>query len=759
MAAMLCGTAPALQAAIPAATHPAVADEPLFVELVVNGRATGEIVAMRMIGQEPLIEAEALRRAGVRTALDGAVNAMRMDGISAQYDPLAQSLRIDVSPDMLPLNRLSSDARQQQATVADLGLLINYDAYAEAGGGRFTASLWSEQRLFGPMGMLTHNGTLRLRSRPGGSTVDYIRFDSFYSLVDERSALVFTAGDLITRSIAWTGSVRMGGIQVAHDYDVRPDLITAPLPSFAGRTAVPTTLDLFIDGHRQHSADVAPGRFVLDDIPVVNGAGQATIVTTDAVGRQISTTIPFYASSQLLRPGLLDASGEIGFLRRGHGVRSFDYGPLAISGTLRRGLTRHVTVEAHLEGVRGLRLGGAGVVWTPGLLGTVNLSIAASDHRRDGRGTQWTMGYGYTARRFSVAVEHVRRSGGYRDLGSFDLARFDGRQSSTRMVGTVNIPRQGSVGAAYLDVRSGDGSRARIASLSYSRPIGTAASLFFAADHEFVRGGTTAHLRLIIPFGRDSIGIGVNHSGRRDTLLQLDYSRSMPSEGGVRTAANLAAGQDGQVYGQGSIGWRGRHVELDGGAAVTPQRRAVWAGATGSVVLMAGQVFGANRVTDAFALVSTGGVADVPVSYENQTIGTTNAAGYLFVPKVSAYHDGRFGIDILAMPADHIADAVERRVALRNGAGALIEMPVRSARHVTFSLVDADGVPLGVGGRVRRVGAADAEIGWDGIVFLPDVRDKVELDVMMRDGRSCRAALIIPAASPALADLGAVACR
>src|SRR5262249_31145031 len=152
--------------------------------------------------------------------------------------------------------------------------------------------------------------------------------------------------------------------------------------------------------------------FVLDNIPVVNGAGQATIVTTDAVGRQVATTIPFYVAPTLLKPGLLDVAGEIGFLRRRYGLKSFSYGALAASGTARRGLARHVTGEWHGEAAHGVALAGAGIVWSPGLIGTINLSAAAS--RAGGRtGRQWTIGYSYSSRRFSVAAEHDQRDRDY----------------------------------------------------------------------------------------------------------------------------------------------------------------------------------------------------------------------------------------------------------------------------------------------------------------------------------------------------------
>ena len=37
----------------------------------------------------------------------------------------------------------------------------------------------------------------------------------------------------------------------------------------------------------------------LTNVPFINGAGEAVVVTTDALGRQVSTSVPFYVTSTL----------------------------------------------------------------------------------------------------------------------------------------------------------------------------------------------------------------------------------------------------------------------------------------------------------------------------------------------------------------------------------------------------------------------------------------------------------------------------
>lgn len=75
-----------------------------------------------------------------------------------------------------------------------------------------------------------------------------------------------------------------------------------------GDAAVPTSVDLFINGYRSGSTQLQPGPFTLTNLPYINGAGDAVLVTTDALGRQVSTTLPFYVTSDLLKQGLSDGA-------------------------------------------------------------------------------------------------------------------------------------------------------------------------------------------------------------------------------------------------------------------------------------------------------------------------------------------------------------------------------------------------------------------------------------------------------------------
>lgn len=425
----------AAESSDPGAAAVSASETPLFVQLVLNGQSKEDIISVVKDGDHLWIEAQALRDAGIDVRDQGRVDAAAYPGFRTTYDEQGQRLVLDVPANLLPMRRIDAPKNTRVKTSVSTGALLNYDLYVQRTDDVTTASLWSEQRMFGPFGTVSNTGIVRV----GGSGFQgYVRYDTTYRFVDEDRAIVADAGDTITGALSWTSAVRIGGLSISRSFRTRPDLITVPLPDFAGTAAVPSGVDLFIDGYRQQHADIGPGRFVLDNVPVINGAGEARVVTTDAVGRQISTVIPFYVAPELLRPGLSDFSASIGALRRGYGLSSFGYGRLAASASGRIGLTNRFTIEGHGEATDGLVLGGVGGAWAPGRWGAFNGSAAVS-RRGDVTGTQFTVGYTYTSRRFSIGADHIVRSDGFSDLAGLDLPALRGGTRSDRVSGSVVI--------------------------------------------------------------------------------------------------------------------------------------------------------------------------------------------------------------------------------------------------------------------------------------------------------------------------------
>lgn len=266
---------------------------------------------------------------------------------------------------------------------------------------------------------------------------------------------------------------------MARNFDLRPDLVTYPLPLLSASAAVPTAVDLYVNNVRQFSGQARGGPFVLNAAPAVTGAGQAVIVVKDALGRDVVTSVPLYIDTGLLAAGLSDYAVEAGFLRNQYGVHTFDYARSpALSASLRYGLSGSLTLESHAEAARGLANLGAGMRTRLGQAGVV--SGAASVARGgDASGAQGSLGYQYRAPGIAIDLQGTRTFGTYQDLASTAGAPF----YRSLLRGTVSRPvgRTGSVALSYIGLSVPGSDRSRIVSLSYAALLGRDLSLSASA--------------------------------------------------------------------------------------------------------------------------------------------------------------------------------------------------------------------------------------------------------------------------------------
>lgn len=707
----------------------AIADATLYLELLVNQVPRAELVPVQQRAGQLYLDSEVLRAAGVSLPGNpqGEVALEAIVGMHADYDSQNQRLLLQVPPAWLPDQQLgdrnlypASDAR------SSFGALFNYDLYLNDtdDGGSYLAA-WNELRLFDSWGTFSSSGQWR-QSFNGAPTDDmrqgFLRYDTTWRFTDEQRLLTYEAGDLVTGALPWTSSVRVGGLQLSRDFAVRPDLVTYPLPAFSGEAAVPTSLDLFINGYKSSTSELQPGPYTLTNVPFINGAGEAVVVTTDALGRQVSTTLPFYVTSSLLQQGLADYSVAAGSLRRDYGVRDFAYGPGVASASLRYGVSDVFTLETHAESAESLMLGGLGGNMRLGNFGVLNATLAQS--RFDGdKGHQVALGYQYNSQRIGFSYQRLQRHGDYADLTRVDSRDIQLSQRSEQVTLSLNLNEYGNIGAGYFDVRAGDGTRTRLINLSYSRPLWGNSSVYLSANREVGDSQWAVQAQLVIPFDlHGTLALGMERSQQGETLQRVNYSRATPVGGGVGYNLGYAAGSERDAYRQADVTWRLQSVQLQAGLYGSSGEMTRWADASGLLVWMDAGLFAANRIDDAFVLVSTSGYADVPVRYENQEVGRTDADGHLLVPYSSGYYRGKYEIDPMGLPPDILAPEVEQRVAVRRGSGYLLEFPLRRVLAASVELVDAEQQVLKLGSRVTHAeSGSQAVVGWDGLVYLENL--------------------------------------
>ena len=715
-----------LSAGVPPPLLPADAGAvPLYLELVVNGRASGEVVEVTQRGPHYEVDAAVLRRLHVlrQAAAAQRVAVDALPGVATEYDSLGQRLLLTVPSEWLPEQNLGGNGRRPRVeAISGTGLLVNYDFYSTTSRGISLNSLWSEQRYFSPSGIFSNTGIVR---RGGWSGPAYLRYDTRWTRPDTDGATERNLGDVVLGALPWSSAVRLGGVQWSRNFGLRPDLVTYPLPQFAGQAAVPSAVDLFVNGYRTASRNIDPGPFTFNELPFVSGAGAATVVTTDALGRRVSTSVPFYVSTTLLRPGLTDYSASVGALRRNYGLRSLDYGQPLAAGVLRHGWNERLTLEAQGQVGRGLSVAGAGAVFQPGTWGTLSASLSRGATPTSGSGWQATAGYQYNSQLGGFSVQQTHRQAGYGDASTYadDGYRLPRQQRQVSATMTVG---DGALSAGVIDLRGGGSTlaptnaRNRVAYASYTRPIGESAYLSVSAGRTVETGETQVRLQLTYTLGRNANAYASASRSGDDQRLVGGYQQNIPSDGGFGWNLSRTLGDsNGRDYNQATLLYRNRQALLQGGVYGQTGELARWLGASGSLGYLDGRVFATNRVTDAFAVVSTGR-ADVPVRFDQQLIGRTDRDGYLLVPQVPGYLQGSYAIEVLDLPPDVQVTMPQRAVAVRGGTGALVELPVQTVDSATVFLLEADGTPLRAGTAYHHAEAGtDSVVGWDGVVYLP----------------------------------------
>lgn len=744
-------------------------EQVLYLGVTLNGVASEDLTRfVRLASGALAAPAQALRDLGLRwpgsESADGLVPLEALPGAAIDYDHAGQQLRLTVPVDLLdrlPL-RLSADTRLASREVAPAdpgvpGVLVNYDLYTQGSGDRASLSAWSEIRLFGAgPGVWSHASLARTRWEAGGPATTSVRLDSSWRLEFAQEMLAVTAGDTATGAVSWSRSVRIGGLRVGREFSLQPYRSTTPLASFLGEAVLPSTVDLYINGLRQSTQRVPPGRFLLDAVPTLAGSGVAQVVVTDINGQARATNFSFYGAASLLQEGLWDWSAEAGFVRRDYGVRSFSYDrePVA-SATARHGWSDDLTLEAHAEAADGLQLMGAGGVWRVGGLGGLLSASLAASRSAAGSGHQRSLGYQWSSAAFSFSAQSLRRGAGYADIGS----RADGGQASgsDAVFASFGSPL-GGWGLGYARQLQAGRPPSRVASLNWSNRLPGDSSVSVGIARDLGRdGGTSAYLSWMMSLGPGrSLGAGASRQGGRSSL-SAQASQSAPTEGGWGWRVQAGTAEDG-LNAQAQVSRTTLFGEWNAGLARNPGSQTAYAGGNGSLLWMAGGLRAMRSVDDAFAVVSTDGVAGVPVRLENRLIGHTEADGLLFVPQLSAYQRNRLAIDTLGLPYDMRAERITAETVPQGRSGAFVRFGLRRVAAVQLGLHDAAGRAVPAGSTVTLdPGGSSAVVGYDGLVYLEDPPQGAVLDVLTPAGR-CKATL--PAAPGAgLADLGTLVCR
>ena len=674
-----------------------------------------------------------------------------LSDIKIDYDARQQTVSLIAPLNILNLSTTIVNTRNSRRTkpTASPGILLNYNLYGTQTQDNATSlSAYTELRAFNDFGVLSSTA-LTTGNRFADSAISSkdwdsrtVRLDTSWSKSFPDKLLTIRAGDILTGTLSWTRSTRLGGLQFGSNFDLQPYIATTPLPSFFGSATLPSAVELYVNGLKQYSGDIPAGPFELNTAPSFSGAGNAQLVLTDALGQNTTLNFSLYDAHRLLQPGLSDWSVELGTVRQNYGLKSFDYGnDIAGFGTWRYGVSDRFTAETHAEVTEGLSNAGVGGTWLLGSKGGVLFaSLAGSDSQGEG-GLQYSADYSWNNSRFHIGLNATGTHGDYRDVAT----RYGNAPNSRSEQLSTGYSTQslGSFGLSYNQVAFTQQETSQFASASWRKSFGRRLSLNANYNHDIHNSANNS-----VSFGASlsldhniSLNSSVQSTNERHSLV-TDVSQSTPNAGGIgwRAQARHSTSNNSSTDGLAELNYLGPYGRLQAGISSNNDNYSTYASGTGALVMMGGGLFAARQINNGFAVVSTDGIADVPVLLQNSPIGTTNKQGLLLVTPLNAYQDNKIAINPMDLPADLRIDKVDIEATPTDRAGVLVRFGITPVRSASVLLTDNVNQPLPLGSQVRLLtnkDASSAVIGFDGEVYLDTLDEHNVLKVIMPSSDSC----------------------
>lgn len=710
---------------------PLLNQEVLYIDIYLNGTRVEQLVEIERDGSRFLIDPKILTWLPPSVSIDleqNRVDLCHIPDISCSYDSSSLQLALKLPASYFDRQAFRYGDREVPELSRLTSTLLNYDIYySKTDNNREFVDLFHQLRHSGTFGVFETRGLYRPQSLDNSlSDIEqstYTRLESFWQYNDEYNMRVYRAGDLVSAPSILGRQVRMAGVQVLSDFSLDPSFVSYPYPQFIGEAILPSSVDLFINGIRQYSAQVEPGPYEINAGNTFVGLNSATLLTKDFRGLTSTTPIQFYFSPNLLRESVASYSAQIGYLRENYGITSNAYqNDILGIADYAYGVNDRNTVATHFE--HSSLHKNVGLEWRKslGLFGVIGIS-GSYGSTSEIEGSQWQANYRFSARTWGLFLEHTRRDRGYADVAI--LTEVSPYQEQSRANLSFSLG-SGSLNLAYLQHKAFQRSSERVVSATFSKSYSNF-SLNISSNFDLNQNASAISLFISVPFEK---------WGR--TSIRHNQVRDLPSSTVVSFASNRLIDQRFQFNASRSLndnyqsltaGYRTNFAELSAGHSRSDFYSNSWLRGRGSVVFAQQELFFSNPIYDGFAIIDTNGFADLPIRKENTRVGRTNHNGKLMVAGLNAYNVARFSVDTASLPLNTSVRTNKSTIATARNMGALVKFDIRQS-NAALIIVHHNGEPLAVGSRVFIEGRSDSAIvGWDGEIYLENIEAITKLRI------------------------------
>src|SRR3989339_994683 len=523
---------------------------------------------------------------------------------------------------------------------------------------------------------------------------DFVRLMSSITYERPKELQWITLGDMFAASGNMGSTINIGGFGIKKAYQMDPSLVRQPTLNFTGAAALPSQVDIYVDGVLAGRQRIQPGQFELRNLNYYGGTRNVDLVIKDAFGMEQRFRYEAYFTSALLKQGLHEYSYNIGLLREQYGIQSNDYSKPAFSAFHRYGATDSLTIGAGGEAADGIYNGSVQSSYLIPKSGVIALELAGSTGSI-GAGWAGAFSHSYQKGRFGSSLSVAKYSPDYVTVGGGLLSQ---KIDYAAAIGaSYHTEKWGAFSVGYSRQSAYDTGDRKVTSATYSYNLTKSLTLGITtqavkADKADTDYQVSVSLNYYSAKGMQASGQYQSTRDGNAETVQLRKNQPTGEGWGYNAVATRNAGNSSEAtYSLNpSVQYNGRYgiYTLDSyfqkGDSSTDTHNL---GAAGAVVY-AGGFFGLTRpVNDSFGFIMVDKLPDVPLKVNNEEIGKTDGTGRLVIPTMRSYNINQIDLSPGNIPIDYSISGVNVNVLPLLWSGSCIAFDVAKIQAVTGNII------------------------------------------------------------------------
>ncbi|MCS5707366.1 fimbria/pilus outer membrane usher protein [Candidatus Berkiella cookevillensis] len=684
----------------------------------------------------------------------------KKDKLKYSLDKKNQTLSISLHPSLLSNQYIEADeSKHVRCDKPAKGNFFNYDIAAQN-------NSFSNSNYLGGIGEwinFSSNAFTRLQFLANHSREksQVTRLDTTWQQDLPASITTWKVGDFLSGQDAWSSTARLGGIQYARNFQTQPYYITYPLPAYSGEAVLPTQVQYYINDQIRLTQDVTAGPFVIDGLPVIDGFNNINVQTKDLLNRVSIVSLPFYASTELLKKSLTSFSYEFGFIRENYGLKSHDYGRAIFIGTHLLGVTDQWTLGGHFEIADKQQIAGISTRNLIGTLGILTTAISASQYNQM-QGSQLFLQFIRNAQTITFGGHLIATTPHYYQLNILEneFTPF----LTTLGFTSFNLNRHGTINLSHAHQQYRAIPNINISTLSYQRSLFQRYYLLLnylqkynqTRDKEF-------QLSLIWSpqnnYTASVVGGYEDNNSKENRIARATFQKSTPQDKGL--GYFLLAEQNEYTNASADALYNGKYAQYRGRLSRFRNTNNAELSTAGSIAMIGKDIFFSKPIYDSFAIVNTDGLENISVYEGGQLIGKTNTDGNILVHRLRSYERNNLKISLKDLPLNMHVDTATQELIPYSHSGYLLNFNIKKYNSILFELVDQRRQSIPVGGYVTMTGKTEKyPIGYAGKIFIQDVSNNLTslTGIAYYENTQCHFSVPIKYSNAPIAELGTIVC-